>query len=64
MRMLANLFGFCMGSDGTKQFLHDTFGTWPGIKFAFVASACLFIAVQVMFEQRQNEKRNGIDLRC
>lgn len=64
MMMIANLFGFCMGSDGTKQFLHDTFGTWPGIKFAFVASACLFIAVQVMFEQRQNEKRNGIDLRC
>lgn len=64
MMMIANLFGFCMGPDGTKEFLHDTFGTWSGIRFALIASGCLFIAVQIMFEQRENEKRNGINMRC
>mgnify|MGYP001167222315 CR=1 FL=1 len=64
MMMIANLFGFCLGPDGTKQFLNDMFGTSEGIVFAIGASGALFIAVQVMFEQREHEKRQGINLKC
>lgn len=64
MMMIANLFGFCLGPDGTKQFLSDMFGTPAGILFACGACGGLFIAVQVMFEQREHEKRQGINLKC
>lgn len=64
MMMIANLFGFCLGPDGTKLFLNDLFGTMPGITFAITASFALFIAVQIMFEQREHERRHGINLKC
>lgn len=64
MMMIANLFGFCLGPDGTKQYLSDLFGTQQGLVFAIGASGALFIAVQVMFEQREHEKRQGINLKC
>ncbi|QLL30336.1 hypothetical protein HG536_0A01530 [Torulaspora globosa] len=64
MMMIANLFGFCLGSDGTMVFLRDLFGTLPGITFAVTASGALFIAVQIMFEQREHERRHGINLKC
>ncbi|QLQ77902.1 hypothetical protein HG537_0A01490 [Torulaspora globosa] len=64
MMMIANLFGFCLGPDGTLIFLKDLFGTIPGITFAITASGALFIAVQIMFEQREHERRHGIDLKC
>ncbi|GAV55715.1 hypothetical protein ZYGR_0AY01070 [Zygosaccharomyces rouxii] len=62
--IIANLFGFCMGTDGTKTFLRELFGTAAGIRFSLLTSCCMFVAVQIMFEQREHEKRNGINLRC
>ncbi|CCE65048.1 hypothetical protein TPHA_0J02280 [Tetrapisispora phaffii CBS 4417] len=64
MMMIANLFGFCLGADGTKLFLNDIFGSLSGLAFFITASGCLFIAVQLMFEQREAEKRAGIFVKC
>ena len=64
MMMIANLFGFCLGSDGTKMLLHDMFMTSAGFRFFLTSTVCLFIAVQIMFEIREDEKRHGINLRC
>ena len=62
--MIANLFGFCLGHDGTVALLHELFGTFLGASFFLVASATLFVGVQVMFELREAEKRRGIDVKC
>ncbi|CCD25548.1 putative O-acyltransferase NDAI_0F02300 [Naumovozyma dairenensis CBS 421] len=64
MMMIANIFGFCLGPDGTKALLKDIFSTFSGFVFFIVASGCIFIAVQVMFEYREEEKRRGINLKC
>ncbi|EDO19415.1 hypothetical protein Kpol_1002p62 [Vanderwaltozyma polyspora DSM 70294] len=64
MMMIANLFGFCLGKDGTMFLLRDIFMSWSGILFFIGSSGCIFIAVQVMFEQRESEKRRGINLKC
>lgn len=64
MMMIANLYGFCLNSDGTKKLINDIFSSVSGITFFFASTACLFIAVQVMFEQREEEKRRGINLKC
>lgn len=64
MMMIANLFGFCLGHDGTVALLHELFGTVLGASFFLVASATLFVGVQVMFELREAEKRRGIDVKC
>ncbi|SMN22558.1 similar to Saccharomyces cerevisiae YGL084C GUP1 Plasma membrane protein involved in remodeling GPI anchors [Maudiozyma saulgeensis] len=64
MMMIANLFGFCLGSDGTKMLLHDMFMTSAGFTFFIISTVCLFIAVQIMFEIREDEKRHGINLKC
>ncbi|CAR29423.1 ZYRO0G08294p [Zygosaccharomyces rouxii] len=62
--VIANLFGFCMGTEGTKDFLKEIFGTVAGLRFFLLASGFLFIMVQIMFEQREHEKRKGINIRC
>ncbi|ODV98372.1 hypothetical protein PACTADRAFT_852 [Pachysolen tannophilus NRRL Y-2460] len=64
MMMIANLFGFCLGKDGTIMFLKQIFDTWEGIRFFIISSSLLFVAVQVMFELREAEKRKGINVRC
>ncbi|GMM29634.1 O-acyltransferase [Martiniozyma asiatica (nom. inval.)] len=64
MMMLANLFGFCLGKDGLQILLKDMFTTVDGFAFFLTSSACLFIASQVMFEFREDEKRRGILVRC
>ncbi|SCU88471.1 LAMI_0D10220g1_1 [Lachancea mirantina] len=64
LMMIANLFGFCLGYDGTVKLIKDMFLTFDGIKFTVCANAALFIAVQVMFEQRESEKRQGINVKC
>ena len=64
MMMIANLFGFCLGSDGTKMLLRDMFMTSSGFRFLVTSTVCLFIAVQIMFEIREDEKRHGINLKC
>ncbi|KAK6465181.1 MBOAT, membrane-bound O-acyltransferase family-domain-containing protein [Scheffersomyces coipomensis] len=64
MMMIANLFGFCLGKDGTLILLHDLFKTYSGIQFFILSSGALFVASQVMFELRESEKRRGIDVKC
>lgn len=64
MMMIANIFGFCLGEDGTKKFLNDLLCTSDGLLFFVTSSLCLFVAVQVMFEIREDEKRQGVDAKC
>jgi len=76
MMMVANLIGFCVGLDGIMDLLRGILGSYFGIKSStFVVNGagialaaailgCLFVAVQVMFEIRESEKRRGIYLRC
>ncbi|SCU93296.1 LADA_0G02322g1_1 [Lachancea dasiensis] len=64
MMMIANLFGFCLGYDGTVHLIKGIFFTWSGIKFLIGANLALFIATQVMFEQREHEKRKGVNVKC
>lgn len=60
LMMIANLVGFCVGLDGVEDLLVHIFGSVNGLAFFGVTSVCLFIAVQVMFEIRESEKRAGI----
>ncbi|GAA5865144.1 hypothetical protein JCM8547_007728 [Rhodosporidiobolus lusitaniae] len=53
LMMTANLVGFVVGIDGAKS-----------RSFLLTACACLFVAVQVMFEYREEERRRGIYRRC
>lgn len=64
MMMAANLVGFVLGLDGMKHLVYQLVSTWSGIGFMLFASGCLFVAVQVMFEYREAERRRGIDRRC
>lgn len=64
LMMIANLYGFCLGNGGTKALLYEMFCTATGLRYFFVANIALFIAVQVMFELREDEKRRGIDVKC
>ena len=64
MMMIANLVGFCLGTDGTITLLKDMFSTVKGISFFIVANGALFVGTQTMFEQREHEKRQGIYVKC
>ena len=64
MMMLANLFGFCLGKDGTIALLLEMFNTVSGFEFFILSLAALFVGVQVMYELRESEKRKGINVRC
>ncbi|CAO3616368.1 unnamed protein product [Cunninghamella echinulata] len=59
MMMIANLVGFCLGLDGMKEMLKEIFGTVEGLIYLISVVTSLFIAVQVMFEIRESEKRRG-----
>ncbi|KAI8141260.1 glycerol uptake protein 1 [Fennellomyces sp. T-0311] len=59
MMMIANLVGFCVGVDGMVDMLNHIFGTVNGLLFLVTVTICLFIAVQIMFEIRESEKRRG-----
>ncbi|KAL9547252.1 hypothetical protein MBANPS3_006256 [Mucor bainieri] len=59
MMMIANLVGFAVGVDGVKEMLTKIFGTANGLSFLTSVTICLFIAVQIMFEIRESEKRRG-----
>ncbi|KAI8991686.1 MBOAT, membrane-bound O-acyltransferase family-domain-containing protein [Mycotypha africana] len=59
MMMIANLVGFAVGLDGIKELLRNIFGTVNGLSFLISVAICLFIAVQIMFEIREEEKRRG-----
>ncbi|GAA5985144.1 hypothetical protein JCM10908_002541 [Rhodotorula pacifica] len=62
--MTANLVGFVVGIDGGKELWGVMLGDWDGRIFLLTASACLFVAVQVMFEYREEERRKGIVRKC
>ncbi|KAJ7498593.1 MBOAT, membrane-bound O-acyltransferase family-domain-containing protein [Mycena latifolia] len=64
MLMAANLVGFVIGIDGMKFFVQELFGTAEGLRFLVGASVCLFAAAHLMFEYREEEKRNGIIRKC
>ncbi|KAM0747100.1 MBOAT-domain-containing protein [Meredithblackwellia eburnea MCA 4105] len=60
MMMTANLIGFAIGTEGMRYMWGEIVGSWEGIKFIVFAIGCLFVAVQVMFEYREEERRRGI----
>ncbi|KAL5396046.1 hypothetical protein PMIN04_006627 [Paraphaeosphaeria minitans] len=62
--MVANLVGFALGLDGLKDLVSGIFSTWSGLGFLGVACVALFMAVQIMFEWRESEKRMGIKMKC
>lgn len=64
MMMIANLYGFCLGQDGTVKLLHALVSTKNGLSYLVISLATLFVGVQVMFEMREAEKRRGIDVKC
>ncbi|SCV73305.1 BQ2448_7231 [Microbotryum intermedium] len=64
MMMTANLIGFAIGTEGMKYMWSRMVESWQGLRFITLASACLFIAVQVMFEYREEEGRRGVRRRC
>ncbi|KAF9048876.1 MBOAT, membrane-bound O-acyltransferase family-domain-containing protein [Panaeolus papilionaceus] len=64
MMIGANLVGFVVGTDGVAFFFGELFGTWAGIKFMVICTFCLFVGVQLMFEYREEELRQGIVRRC
>ncbi|BFZ64975.1 glycerol transporter [Saitoella coloradoensis] len=64
MMVCANLVGFVIGLDGLKEMLVGILGSYYGLAFVVITVACLFCAVQIMFETREDEQRRGIFLRC
>ncbi|GAA5936100.1 uncharacterized protein JCM15063_002710 [Sporobolomyces koalae] len=64
LMMTGNLVGFVVGVDGAKGLWSKMLGTNEGRIFMVIASCCLFVAVQVMFEYREEERRKGINRRC
>jgi len=64
MMMTANLVGFVVGTDGIKFLASRLSGTWDGARFMVFAASCLFVGVQLMFEYREEELRQGIQRRC
>ena len=64
MMMIANLVGFAIGIDGLKGLIVGIVGsTWGAV---FIAAVCgtLYTGVQVMYEVREQEKREGIRMKC
>ncbi|KAM6504106.1 MBOAT, membrane-bound O-acyltransferase family domain containing protein [Amanita muscaria] len=64
MMMSANLVGFVIGLEGVRYFVHELLFTIRGVQCFAVIVFCLFVGVQVMFEYREEELRNGICRRC
>lgn len=64
MMMVANLVGFAIGLDGLKTLIHGMLGGYNGVFFFFSSCVAIWVAVQIMFEHREDEHREGIDLKC
>ena len=56
--MIANLVGFCLGVDGTKDLLHGILSR-NGALFVIMSLVALFSATNIMFEIREHEKRKA-----
>ncbi|KAI9591899.1 MBOAT, membrane-bound O-acyltransferase family-domain-containing protein [Syncephalis fuscata] len=59
MMAVANLVGFAVGVDGMKE-MGRLILTPNGIGFLILGPMCIFVAVQLMFEIRESEKRRGV----
>ncbi|MCJ1281872.1 glycerol transporter [Xylographa opegraphella] len=64
MMMAANLVGFAVGLDGLQGLVHGIVGSYSGLVFLATACVALFVGVQVMFETRAEEQRQGIRMKC
>lgn len=64
MMMAANLVGFAIGLDGLKGLVEGIVGSYSGLVFLGTACAALFVGVQVMFEIREGEIREGVRMKC
>ena len=64
MMMMANMVGFAVGLDGLKSIIGAIFSDWSGVTFLVTVCSALFIGVQMMFEVREEEMRQGIYLKC
>ena len=60
----ANLVGFAIGMDGLKEMFHKIVGSTSGALFIAATCATIFVGVQVQFEVREQEKREGIKMTC
>ena len=63
MMMVASLVGFVMGVDEVKEMIKGLFAGWPNAWFVTATAICLFVSVQIMFEHREEERRQGFNLK-
>lgn len=64
MMLIANLYGFCLGEEGTLALFGAITGSYEGLGYLFVYLMTLFVGTQVMFELRECERRRGVDVKC
>lgn len=64
MMMSANLVGFAVGADGLRSIGEGIFNNHGGFVAVVGAGVTLFMAVQIMFEVREEERRKGVVLKC
>ncbi|KAF2144717.1 uncharacterized protein K452DRAFT_349743 [Aplosporella prunicola CBS 121167] len=64
MMMAANLVGFAIGLDGLEGLAKGIFGSYSGLGFFAAACGALFVGVQIMFEVREQEMRQGVRMKC
>ncbi|KAL4935673.1 hypothetical protein BDV06DRAFT_228606 [Aspergillus oleicola] len=64
MMMMASLVGFVMSVDDVKEMVKGIYAGWSNAGFVTAAVLCLFVSAQIMFEHREGEKRQGINLKC
>lgn len=65
MMMAANLVGFAIGIEGLMQLIHGVFNHFfSGVAFIILALFTIFVTVQIMMEIREEERRNGINMKC
>jgi D-alanyl-lipoteichoic acid acyltransferase DltB (MBOAT superfamily) len=62
--MIANLVGFVLGVDGVKHLLTELTTSYSGWTFLVFSCISLYIAIQVMFEYREAERRRGLERKC
>ncbi|KAI0106758.1 MBOAT-domain-containing protein [Daldinia grandis] len=64
MMMMANLVGFAVGLDGLMNIVAGIFKDFSGFTFLIGSCMAFFVTVNIMFEIRESEMRQGINLRC
>ena len=60
MMIIANLVGFCVGTEGIQTLLSQIFNR-DGLMFVLLVFLTIFSAVMLMFEVREEEKRRGVN---